>query len=88
MAGKTYNYNWVPSGPENDSMGQSLTFTMSPSDNVDVWAYCGKHGSLGMTSTGDANYSRAISPTLPRSLLKFSGGHSSFRRLPDRTLRV
>jgi hypothetical protein len=26
--------------------------------------------------------------TLPRSLLKFSGGHSSFRRLPDRTLRV
>jgi hypothetical protein len=26
--------------------------------------------------------------TLPRSLLKFSGGHSSFRLLPDRTLRV
>ena len=27
-------------------------------------------------------------PTLPRSLLKFGGGHSSFRLLPDRTLRV
>ena len=26
--------------------------------------------------------------TLSRSLLKFSGGHSSFRLLPDRTLRV
>ncbi len=26
--------------------------------------------------------------TLPRSLLKFSGGHSVFRLLPDRTLRV
>jgi hypothetical protein len=30
----------------------------------------------------------AVSETLPRSLLKFSGGHSSFRLLPDRTLRV
>lgn len=31
---------------------------------------------------------READGTLPRSLLKFSGGHSSFRLLPDRTLRV
>ncbi len=31
---------------------------------------------------------RAGQATLPRSLLKFSGGHSSFRPQPDRTLRV
>ena len=30
----------------------------------------------------------SVRTTLPRSLLKFSGGHSSFRLLPDRTLRV
>ena len=29
-----------------------------------------------------------VEQTLSRSLLKFSGGHSSFRLLPDRTLRV
>ena len=37
-------------------------------------------------SGGYASFS--ITETLSRSLLKFSGGHSSFKRLPDRTLRV
>ena len=29
-----------------------------------------------------------VKKDVSRSLLKFSGGHSSFRLLPDRTLRV
>jgi hypothetical protein len=41
-----------------------------------------------LTPTGLLDSLQAILPTLPRSLLKFSGGHSSFRLLPDRTLRV
>jgi hypothetical protein len=49
----------------------------------------GQKGFDSPSATGWGTYKpNEFFKTLSRSLLKFSGGHSVFRLLPDRTLRV